>query len=727
MKCTNCGKDLNDNAAFCSECGAPVNAQQASEATEPVVPAPTPEEATPVEIPEETAPAGVAPEETASAEVSEEVAPVGAPEEEIPTEGSADEVSAPVAAEGTEAVPVSETPKKKPLYKKPLFYIIIVLVLAILAGAACLLATKVFCNDEDDVSEAMENTVDALFSDNALFNHFNSYDEDKGSTYELFFNVGTTMTGMSKNISAQVSASELKGNSGLKLLFGSAADGKIDAEDETLFSVDAFTDKDGNVAIKSNLLGENTYGWKLDDTFFTKFSNSYIGKTFLSAMENGDEVLDFIKYLTDLANKGDSESPYEAFAKKIEETEKTYKGNYTSDGKEIAATVHEYRIDADTVTEFFNAVIPNSFTETDPEYDDDTSVIVKVFVKGKYVVRIEAAPEDEEGYLTVDFGTDPSQGSVLFSYSEQDGNSVEVTRTVEKSADKYTATYKTKTTENGTASEFNPDTELSFTHNKKDNEVALRIKTGSTDYGISGTLKTDNGIELEFKNISGMGFDLRLSAKNSAEPVSVPEYKDLLTLSEEDFLTIAQNILSDETLGEKMINVMGEDFAELLSWLFNGEYGYTEEESEDIAYYTSGEYGFFGCDYSPYGLTEEDLNGISAMLSDIIEETQDGSGEKDYSDMLSLYVKVYEGDLDGTDGYYHYEACYSDDSYSGDPLAYYGYVTDGNGYTIEIVYEADMTCNMLSVNLFDASTEEISLSLIYSGEGLFMYAEPYEI
>ena len=214
-----------------------------------------------------------------------------------------------------------------------------------------------------------------------------------------------------------------------------------------------------------------------------------------------------------------------------------------------------------------------------------------MFVKGKYVVRIEAAPEDEEGYLTVDFGTDPSQGSVLFSYSEQDGNSVEVTRTVEKSSDKYTATYKTKTTENGKASEFNPDTELSFTHNKKDNEVALRIKTGSTDYGISGTLKTDNGIELEFKNISGMGFDLRLSAKNSAEPVSVPEYKDLLTLSEEDFLTIAQNILSDETLGEKMINVMGEDFAELLSWLFNGEYGYTEEESEDIAYYTSGEYG----------------------------------------------------------------------------------------------------------------------------------------
>lgn len=115
------------------------------------------------------------------------------------------------------------------------------------------------------------------------------------------------------------------------------------------------------------------------------------------------------------------------------------------------------------------------------------------------------------------------------------------------------------------------------------------------------------------------------------------------------------------------------------------------------------------------------------MLSDIIEETQDGSGEKDYSDMLGLYVKVYEGDLDGTDGYYHYEACYSDDSYSGDPLSYYGYVTDGNGYTIEIVYEADMTCNMLSVNLFDASTEEISLSLIYSGEGLFMYAEPYEI
>ena len=69
MKCTNCGKDLNDNAAFCSECGTPVNAQQASEATEPVVPAPTPEEATPVEIPEETA----------SAEVSEEVSPVGAP------------------------------------------------------------------------------------------------------------------------------------------------------------------------------------------------------------------------------------------------------------------------------------------------------------------------------------------------------------------------------------------------------------------------------------------------------------------------------------------------------------------------------------------------------------------------------------------------------------------------------------------------------------------------
>ena len=68
-----------------------------------------------------------------------------------------------------------------------------------------------------------------------------------------------------------------------------------------------------------------------------------------------------------------------------------------------------------------------------------------------------------------------------------------------------------------------------------------------------------------------------------------------------------------------MINVMGEDFAEFLSGLFNGEDGDTDEESEDIAYYTSGEYGFFGCDYSPYGLTEEDRKALYRCLSVICD------------------------------------------------------------------------------------------------------------
>ena len=318
MKCTNCGTELTEGAAFCPECGSPVNNRQ----QEPEATAETKQETVanePAEVAETAQAEDVETEvttEQGATPASEEGTPAT---EETPTETAEVPTETVPAADG-EIPAIEETPKKKPLYKKPLFYIILVLILALLAGGGYFLAKEVIFRDEDDVAKAWKNTLNAEFENNEIYKNLKDFDEDKGLTYELFANLGSELTTLPSDIALQLNADIVKDKCGkVELFVGSSKDGNMDSDNEKLLTVSAFTDTK-SMAFGSNLLGDKLYGITVDENIQKNFENSYIGQLIMSQLGEifGDASLN-------LEPKNDDENIYEAFLKTIKETRKTEK------------------------------------------------------------------------------------------------------------------------------------------------------------------------------------------------------------------------------------------------------------------------------------------------------------------------------------------------------------------------------------------------------------------
>ena len=717
MKCTNCGTELTEGAAFCPECGSPVNnRQQEPEATaetkqETVANEPAEAVTKKVESAQaEDAAAEAATDEETKSDAGEEV-PVT---EETPTETAEVPTETVPAADG-EIPAIEETPKKKPLYKKPLFYIILVLILALLAGGGYFLAKEVIFRDEDDVAKAWKNTLNAEFENNEIYKNLKDFDEDKGLTYELFANLGSELTTLPSDIALQLNADIVKDKCGkVELFVGSSKDGNMDSDNEKLLTVSAFTDTK-SMAFGSNLLGDKLYGITVDENIQKNFENSYIGQLIMSQLGDifGDASLN-------LEPKNDNENIYEAFLKTIKETRKTEKEKIEIDGKTVSVTANIYTVKATDAAKLVQDIL-GSVTYV-PGMTDDFSDIegddltVKIYVKGKYVVRIDLIDKEETVMIT--FGKDPKKGNITVSFTDKDGKTkVVIERTVANSADEYVATYKTP--DEGSSEELNIAgtfvvEELKYTHNKKDGKIKVEAKTSGLGVSFEGTIKTDNGVEVEFKNIANYGVDIRFAIKNKSTAGNVPEFTDILKLTETDFTTtIAADIQENvQKIIEKVPDVLGEDFAKYLEENLSDIIpGLGEEDTE---YYTSGNYAYFEQSTHPNGLSQEYLQGIYEQCVSVITGGNATAGVKDYSDYLGCYVAVFEQKIG--DVTYHIEKCYADDTYS-EIGAYFCRVFDKNGCAIDIYLDNLKICEGIYVYL--AENADSAIILIYDGTGAF--------
>ena len=328
MKCTNCGTELTEGAAFCPECGSPVNNRQ----QEPVATAETKQETVANEPAEavtekvesaqaEDAAAEAATDEGTKSDAGEE-APVT---EETPTETAEVPTETVPAADG-EIPAIEETPKKKPLYKKPLFYIILVLILALLAGGGYFLAKEVIFRDEDDVAKAWKNTLDAEFGKNEFYNALKDFDAEKGISYEIFANLTGKLTTLPNDVSVQINGSSVKGNSNFELMFGASKDGKIDTDDETLLSLKGYS-KDKTFVLGTNILGDGLYGMTVDENFVKNFENSLLGQLIPDDVSGLFSDFKINNAITD------PKTAHEEFIKSIKDTKKSEKEKIELDGK----------------------------------------------------------------------------------------------------------------------------------------------------------------------------------------------------------------------------------------------------------------------------------------------------------------------------------------------------------------------------------------------------------
>lgn len=316
MKCTNCGTELTEGAAFCPECGSPVNNRQ----QEPEATAETKQETVanePAEV-AETAQAEDAETEVTTEQGATPASEEGTPAtEETPTETAEVPTETVPAADG-EIPAIEETPKKKPLYKKPLFYIILVLILALLAGGGYFLAKEVIFRDEDDVAKAWENTLDAEFGKNEFYNALKDFDAEKGISYEIFANLTGKLTTLPNDVSVQINGSSVKGNSNFELMFGASKDGKIDTDDETLLSLKGYS-KDNTFVLGTNILGDGLYGMTVDENFVKNFENSLLGQLIPDDVSGLFSDFKINNAITD------PKTAYEEFIKSIKDTKKSEK------------------------------------------------------------------------------------------------------------------------------------------------------------------------------------------------------------------------------------------------------------------------------------------------------------------------------------------------------------------------------------------------------------------
>lgn len=710
MKCTNCGTELTEGAAFCPECGSPVNNRQ----QEPEATAETKQETVanePAEVAETAQAEDVETEvttEQGATPASEEGTPAT---EETPTETAEVPTETVPAADG-EIPAIEETPKKKPLYKKPLFYIILVLILALLAGGGYFLAKEVIFRDEDDVAKAWENTLDAEFGKNEFYNALKDFDAEKGISYEIFANLTGKLTTLPNDVSVQINGSSVKGNSNFELMFGASKDGKIDTDDETLLSLKGYS-KDNTFVLGTNILGDGLYGMTVDENFVKNFENSLLGQLI------PDDVSGFFSDFKINNAITDPKTAYEEFIKSIKDTKKSEKEKIELDGKTVSVTANTYTIKAADTENFFKKLFESSSFAAigDDNFDVSSSdLTLKIFVKGKYVVRIDL--EDENGGGTIIFGKNPKDEKITASFKDKDASEeTKFERTVSASEDEYSVTYKASTADgNGftldlISESFNAD-EITFTHNKKDGKIKLSAKDGDTEITVDGTIKTDNGLTVEFKDIAGKGIDINVSLKNEAAAEELPEYTDILKMSESDFMKVGEDIQTALAgIIEKMPDILGDELAKMITDELSQ---YLPGLSGDSEYYTSGNYAYFEQSTHPNGLSQEDLQGIYEQCVSVITGGNATAGVKDYSDYLGCYVAVFEQKIG--DVTYHIEKCYADDTYS-EIGAYFCRVFDKNGCAIDIYLDNLKTCEGIYVYL--AENADSAIILIYDGTGAF--------
>lgn len=710
MKCTNCGTELTEGAAFCPECGSPVNNRQ----QEPEATAETKQETVATELSEvaETAQAEDAETEVTTEQGATPASEEGTPAtEETPTETAEVPTETVPAADG-EIPAIEETPKKKPLYKKPLFYIILVLILALLACGGHFLAKEVIFRDEDDVAKAIENTLNAEFGKNEFYNALKDFDAEKGISYEIFANLTGKLTTLPNDVSVQINGSSVKGNSNFELMFGASKDGKIDTDDETLLSLKGYS-KDKTFVLGTNILGDGLYGMTVDENFVKNFENSLLGQLIPDDVSGLFSDFKINNVITD------PKTAYEEFIKSIKDTKKSEKEKIELDGKTVSVTANTYTIKAADTENFFKKLFESSSFAAigDDNFDISSSdLTLKVFVKGKYVVRIDL--EDEDGCGTIIFGKNPKDGRITASFKDKDtSEESKIERTVSSSEDEYSVTYKASTADgNGftfdlISESFNAD-EITFTHNKKDGKIKLSAKDGDTEITVDGTIKTDNGLTVEFKDIAGKGIDINVSLKNEATAEELPEYTDILKMSESDFMKVGEDIQTALAgIIEKMPDILGDELAKTIT---DGLSQYLPGLSGDSEYYTSGNYAYFEQSTHPNGLSQEDLQGIYEQCVSVITGGNATAGVKDYSDYLGCYVAVFEQKIG--DVTYHIEKCYADDTYS-EIGAYFCRVVDKNGCAIDIYLDNLKICEGIYVYL--AENADSAIILIYDGTGAF--------
>lgn len=559
MKCPNCGAELNESSAFCTNCGAKLETNQAP--AESVQPPVNQEPAAPVE--------SAAPE-----------APVQPPVNQVPNYGQIPDYGAPVP------------PTSKPIYKKPLFYILLVAIIAIIAGIV-IGVTSIF--GKAAPFDALENSIDAIYQESPLYTFLNQCENSEKFTGKIEVEVGKDITGFKDDI--KLSSDIFMTDDNLK------ASVKLGSSTEEILDIAMFAHIGENFegAFKSNLFGDTAYGIKLDENVVDSLKKSIFAPdsgseyamdedSFNQIVENFEEVGN-MTFDNGQLDK-DLEELKDALKGVLKKHKETTKEKVELNGKTVTLQKNRYTLDEKTIDELSKVLIDfikshkgiaNSlFSMTDETAEDliaeiesaaedfqaEDKTYLDLYVKGKYVCLAEISTADKNNSLKLILSEEPQKdGSFELVYkTNEDGEpSFTLKRDVTNSKDNYVSEYTIKSEEKCYNAKFDYSRntkEATFTVTADDEKVC-EIKFGlDTDNGLAFDLRkidvpAEQDILVDKLNAIKVKFSL---SYNFDENIELPEYKEMIKLKESDIQKIAEDVQSNLLpLQEKLSALVGDD------------------------------------------------------------------------------------------------------------------------------------------------------------------------
>ena len=350
------------------------------------------------------------------------------------------------------------------------------------------------------------------------------------------------------------------------------------------------------------LLGKNIYGINLE-TFDTDIKNSKIwgllGITYEDIQSQIDSLTNALNSLSENSEAGEKTqqafSDFEIYIKDFlnKKVTSVEKRNVKVANEDVSSITVKYTLDKEALQEYMNKVltlyqdiianqistlmIQNcSATELDSTFEELKDEINKLISESdKCEVIFEISFNVETGDIMLilfdldilykeysakikfkaDFGKiaeeSPEWNFGISLYDNNEISNIDIKLSRQNSEPTYESTFLIKFDGEEFSSLTENELEFGIKNNKEENTFKLFFNLGENNMELSGTLLyTETTLDLTIDDITVSdedipeGLCIKLFVKAGEEVPEMPEYKNILTLSEEEIITVFQNIIT---------------------------------------------------------------------------------------------------------------------------------------------------------------------------------------
>ena len=413
--------------------------------------------------------------------------------------------------------------KLKKYFSLPL--LCIVLCLALVLGGCALTVSQVKKNPNAQVLSALKNTYESIMQNALPFNAPNGLDK----TGELSFTITGSESEESASVGVLWKAEDKLANISLKI--------KSETEET---DIKAYIDE-SNIALQSDsIFGEGVYGVNvktLKEDLKDSALLSTLGISYDELMEEIGDMLDNMQ-----KNSAELMQNYNQLANDLKgvfekvETEVTEE-NITTGGEDVKAICVNYKLTKETASEVLNVIkdfadknasldsdtVQELIDELEGESDQSADLKFAINPDEKVIMQISLKSDGGEEVL-IDLGKKPAESA---QYKINIKGEEEISLLLDRADKDGKYCRKLTVDEDGVSSS------IEFVYDKSTSEFTLTEESeeSGTDT-VSGKIESsENMLKVTF-SLEGMDFEASL--KSEASPEAMPEYKNIVKLSEDE-------------------------------------------------------------------------------------------------------------------------------------------------------------------------------------------------